>query len=234
MTKRARRIATIQVLAASLLGVAAPVDAQYFGRNKVQYAGFSFEVLKTPHFDVYYYAREREAAAQAGRLAERWYARLSKILHHELRGRQPLILYASHPDFEQTNAVPGMLGEGTGGVTETVKRRIVLPLAGPLAETNHVIGHELVHAFQFDITGQEAGRFGVPGAARLPLWFVEGMAEYFSLGPVDAIDPDLTLKGLAILHAEVGGGRDAEAAARRPAEPAIGLAVGPGPEAGVR
>ncbi len=55
-----------------------------------------------------------------------------------------------------------------------------------------------------------------------------------ALGPVDAIDPDLTLKGLAILHAEVGGGRDAEAAARRPAEPAIGLAVGPGPEAGVR
>jgi Tol biopolymer transport system component len=186
MTKRARRIATIQVLAASLLGVAAPVDAQYFGRNKVQYAGFSFELLKTPHFDVYYYAREREAAAQAGRLAERWYARLSKILHHELRGRQPLILYASHPDFEQTNAVPGALGEGTGGVTETVKRRIVLPLAGPLAETNHVIGHELVHAFQFDITGQGPGRFGVPGAARLPLWFVEGMAEYFSLGPVDA------------------------------------------------
>lgn len=164
---------------------AAPATAQYFGRNKVQYQAFRFEVLKTAHFDVYFYPAERAAAEQAGRLAERWYARLSNLLHHELKDRQPLLLYGSHPEFEQTNAVAGELGEGTGGVTEILKRRIVLPLAGPLAEANHVIGHELVHAFQFDITGEGRGRFGVPGAARLPLWFVEGMAEYLSLGPVD-------------------------------------------------
>src|SRR5439155_18770086 len=94
--------------------------------------------------------------------------------------------YASHPDFEQTNAIEGELGEGTGGVTELLKRRIVLPLAGPLGETDHVIGHELVHAFQFDITRQHAGSgYSAPAAARLPLWFVEGQAEYLSLGPVD-------------------------------------------------
>ena len=183
-----RRLALSALLAAAAVSVAVlppPAAAQYFGRNKVQYGSFDFEVLKTDHFDVYHYPPERAAAEQAGRLAERWYARLSKILDHRLRGRQPLILYASHPDFEQTNAIGGELGEGTGGVTEILKRRIVLPLAGPLAETNHVIGHELVHAFQFDITGQGQGRFGVPGAARLPLWFIEGMAEYMSLGPVD-------------------------------------------------
>src|SRR5207244_12878951 len=44
---------------------------------------------------------------------------------------------------------------------------------------------ELVHAFQFDITGQGQGRFGVPGAARLPLWFIEGMAEYLSMNHRD-------------------------------------------------
>ena len=182
----ARQFALTALLAATA-SVAVPpaAAAQYFGRNKVQYGSFDFEVLKTDHFDVYHYPAERAAAEQAGRLAERWYARLSKVLDHRLHGRQPLILYASHPDFEQTNAIGGELGEGTGGVTEILKRRIVLPLAGPLAETNHVIGHELVHAFQFDITGQGQGRFGVPGAARLPLWFIEGMAEYLSLGPVD-------------------------------------------------
>src|SRR6266571_2114541 len=182
----ARQFALTALLAATA-SVALPpaAAAQYFGRNKVQYGSFDFEVLKTDHFDVYHYPAERAAAEQAGRLAERWYARLSKVLDHRLHGRQPLILYASHPDFEQTNAIGGELGEGTGGVTEILKRRIVLPLAGPLAETDHVVGHELVHAFQFDITGQGQGRFGVPGAARLPLWFIEGMAEYLSIGPVD-------------------------------------------------
>jgi hypothetical protein len=48
--------------------------------------------------------------------------------------------------------IPGEMGEGTGGVTEPLRRRIVLPFGGPLADTDHVIGHELVHAFQFDVT----------------------------------------------------------------------------------
>jgi Tol biopolymer transport system component len=177
-------------LAAALV-VAAPTfsAAQYFGRNKVQYRTFAFEVLKTEHFDVYFYAEERAAAAEAARMAERWYARLARVLQHQLVDRQPLMLYASHPDFEQTNAIEGELGEGTGGVTEMLKRRIVLPLGGPLAETDHVIGHELVHAFQFDIASfglsRGTGR-GLTAIEQLPLWFIEGMAEYLSIGPVDA------------------------------------------------
>ena len=173
-------------LVLALCAVAGPARAQYFGRNKVQYETFHFEVLKTAHFDVYYYAEERLAAEQAGRMAERWFSRLSKVLEHQLQDRQPLILYASHPHFEQTNAIAGELGEGTGGVTEYLKRRIVMPLAGTVAESDHVLGHELVHAFQFDITSRgEPATGAVPGALRLPLWFIEGMAEYLSLGPVD-------------------------------------------------
>ncbi len=166
------------------LSTATPAQAQYFGRNKVQYREFKFEVLKTEHFDIYFYEEERENAARVGRMAERWYARLSSIFEHEMRTRQPLVLYASHPDFEQTNVVGGMIGEGTGGVTEGLKRRVVLPLAGTLAETDHVLGHELVHAFQYDISAQRASGPG-GGIESLPLWFVEGLAEYLSVGPVD-------------------------------------------------
>jgi hypothetical protein len=32
-----------------------PAAAQYFGQNKVQYRTFDFQVLKTQHFDFYYY-----------------------------------------------------------------------------------------------------------------------------------------------------------------------------------
>ncbi|MCH9016098.1 MAG: peptidase S9, partial [Gemmatimonadetes bacterium] len=176
-------------LAPLLAGILLPAtsEAQYFGRNKVQYEDFDFQVLETEHFDIHYYEEEEQAARIAGQMAERWYARISRLLDHELRGRQPIILYASHPHFEQTNAIFGTIGEGTGGVTEVFKRRIVLPFQGPLQETDHVLGHELVHAFQFDITG--SGRVGltagIPSALAMPLWFIEGMAEYLSVGPVD-------------------------------------------------
>jgi Tol biopolymer transport system component len=165
--------ATLGALAVST----APASAQYFGQNKVQYRTFDFQVLKTEHFDIYYYPEEEATARDAARMAERWYARLSKVLQHQLSGRQPLILYASHPHFEQTNVIEGQLGEGTGGVTESAKRRIVMPVGAGPSETDHVLGHELVHAFQYDILGANLN---------FPLWFIEGMAEYLSIGSSDA------------------------------------------------
>ena len=171
-----------------LLALAAPAPAQYFGQNKVQYRQFDFKVLETEHFDIYYYPEEQAAVGLAARMAERWYARLSRVLGHELSSRQPIILYASHTHFEQTNVLEGEIPEGTGGVTEALRRRMILPFAGGLAETDHVLGHEMVHAFQYDMavrTGEERDQAGI-GVLNLPLWFIEGMAEYLSLGPVDA------------------------------------------------
>jgi Tol biopolymer transport system component len=43
-----------------------------------------------------------------------------------------------------------------------------------------VLGHELVHAYQYDIMKNE-GR-GLRAAGQMPLWFVEGMAEYLTIG----------------------------------------------------
>ena len=170
------RTAVVSVL------VCAPLhaEAQYFGRNKVEYENFDFRILATEHFDIYYYSQEEPAARVAAQLAERWYARLSKVLNHTFDRRQPLVLYGSQAEFAQTNVVSGMLSDSIGGVTESSKRRIVMPFAPTLAETDHVIGHELVHAFQFDISrkhGRDTGQ---------PLWFIEGMAEYLSKGPLDA------------------------------------------------
>jgi Tol biopolymer transport system component len=179
---------TIWVLTLALGLLASPAQAQYFGRNKVQYGKFDWHVLKTDNFDIYFYTGEDTAAVDAGRMAERWRTRLGTFFNHELSGRQPIILYASPAEFQQTNAITGDLGEGTGGVTEALRRRIVLPVGGTLNDLNHVIGHELTHAYQYDITG--SGRpnalGAMPGAAALPLWFIEGMAEYCSLGPIHA------------------------------------------------
>ncbi len=162
-------------------------NAQYFGRNKVQYYDFQFKILHTPNFDIYFYPEEAKGAHLAALMAERWYKRQSFFFGDSLHGKQPLVLYGSFPQFVQTNIISGQIPEGVGGVTEPLRRRIVLPLAGPLGETNHVIGHELIHAFQYDITGAMKSTFGgqAPSLSKMPLWFVEGMAEFLTLGPDD-------------------------------------------------
>ena len=103
------------------------------------------------------------------------------MLEHTLTGRQPLILYGSHRRFEQTNVFSGFIDENTGGFTESRKRRIVIPFAATLAETDHVLGHEIVHAFQYDIAARQKTTLDVP------LWFIEGMAEFLSVGPEDQL-----------------------------------------------
>src|SRR5881397_1108751 len=95
--------ARVTLLLGALGLFASTAQAQYFGRNAVQYENFHFKILKTQHFDIYFYDKEAEATAQAGRMAERWYTRISTVLRHQLSGRQPLILYADHPAYNQTN-----------------------------------------------------------------------------------------------------------------------------------
>ncbi len=162
--------------------------AQYFGRNKVQYDRFDFRIMHTEHFDIYFYPEEEQATHDAARMAERWYARLSDAFVHNLRGRQPVFFYANDADFQQTPVIAGLIGQGTGGVTEALRRRVVMPFTGIYRENDHVLGHELVHAFQYSIAfdREDTLRNRLPfHIGNLPLWLVEGMAEYLSVGRQD-------------------------------------------------
>ncbi|MGH7668945.1 MAG: basic secretory protein-like protein, partial [Gemmatimonadaceae bacterium] len=168
------------VLALLMFGGAQSASAQYFGRNKVQYQTFDFRILKTPHFDIYYYPAESLATRDAGRMAERWYVRHSETFAHQF-DRKSIILYADHSDFEQTNVIGESLDQSTQGVTEGMRTRVIMPFQGSYAETDHVLGHELVHVFQYDIA-QSGDARGLARMSTLPGWLIEGMAEFFSLG----------------------------------------------------
>jgi Tol biopolymer transport system component len=174
------------IVAAMLAAVgASPAAAQnYFGQTQVQYDRFDWRVLETEHFLVYHYPEIRTAAMDAARMAERAYARLSRVLDHQFREKKPIMLFASRTDFGQNN-VTGDLGEGTGGVTEALRHRMLLNFTGDYKSFEHVLTHELVHAFTYDIFARGKAGSGLQSLAQNypPLWFAEGMAEYLSLGP---------------------------------------------------
>ena len=156
------------VFAMALLGASRLEAQQYFGQNQVQYKHFTWRVLETEHFLVHYYPEEKQAVSAAARMAERSYARLSKVLGHQFREKKPIILFASRADFGQNN-VTGDLGEGTGGVTESARHRLILPLTGDLGSFEQVLAHEMVHEFQYDVFARinGGGVSGQAGALRL-------------------------------------------------------------------
>ncbi|MGI9627455.1 MAG: peptidase S9 [Longimicrobiales bacterium] len=164
-----------------LLSLPVPAAAQYFGRNKVQYEEFDFQVLTTDHWEIHYYPEADRAIEDIARMAERWYERFARSFQHEFDRRKPLVIYADHPDFQQTNTLGMSIGQGVGGVTESLKNRVIMPLTAAYRETDNILGHELVHAFQYNIAQSRTGG-GIIALARMPLWIVEGTAEYMSLG----------------------------------------------------
>ena len=161
------------------------LSAQYFGRNKARYERFDFSVLETPHYDLYHYLENPERLEEFASWVEHWHRQHQSILRDTFTQRNPLILYNDHADFQQTNAIQGAIGVGTGGVTEAFKNRVIMPMAMSRQQSHHVLGHELVHAYQYHLILQSDST-GLQNLANLPLWMVEGMAEYMSIGREDA------------------------------------------------
>ncbi len=164
----------------------APSDiyCQYFGQNKPTYKVFNYKVYQTPHFVIYHYLDNDSVLNRLASMSEAWYREHQEMFRDTFIRRNPIIFYNDHADFQQTNAVGSLMGEGTGGVTEGLKQRVILPLTPSYAQTNHVLGHELVHAFQYNLL-LNGDSLKLSSVQNIPLWMTEGMAEYLSLGSVD-------------------------------------------------
>jgi Tol biopolymer transport system component len=175
------------VAVAGLLSLLADgAHAQYYGQNKVPQYDREWRILESEHFTLHFYPEEREVALETLPLAERAYARLSRILDHEFKSRIPVLLYGSQSEFRETRAAAGLISEGTLGLTEFMKRRVIVPFLGSFADLDHTLTHELVHAFQADMLSGSALGGSLTGMGwQPPLWVFEGMAEYLSTPGVD-------------------------------------------------
>ncbi|HUP18494.1 MAG TPA: BamA/TamA family outer membrane protein [Gemmatimonadota bacterium] len=188
--------AGLALAAAAALAAPAPAQISGFGKNKIQYEDFRWEILVGDHVDLYYYPEERELALIALDEAERAFDDLILQFSYHPKDRIPLVVYASHTDFEQTNILPFFIPEGVAGFTEFLKGRVALPFNGSYADFSRVIRHELVHVFQAR-KGAHLKRLHPRGHEWIsPSWFTEGLAEYWS-GPWSA-EGDLVVRDLLV------------------------------------
>jgi len=157
-----------------------------FEQNKIQYRQHEWLIRETQHFDIYHYKTERVLIPFAEDVLEEAYSRLKERLGYRESKKEekiPIIIYKSHPDFEETNVIIQRIPESVGGFAEILKKRIVLPFNGSYSDFRHTLFHELVHIFQYRILyGKGTGALQRMSTLQVPLWFIEGMAEFESLG----------------------------------------------------
>jgi WD40 repeat protein len=195
-----RFLSVLSVLSVFFVFFVVPAHAQFFafGQNKIQYRKLDWRIIRGAHVDLYYYPAEAELAPAALMYAEASYDTLAVQFGHDVAARIPLIVYASHTDFEQTNVLPFTPPEGLLGATDFLKRRVALPFRGNFAEFRHTLRHEMVHVFQLDLQSENYYQAPASGRFSFPLWWSEGLAELWS-GGEDARDymvlRDITFTG---------------------------------------
>lgn len=201
-----RKLILISVLLINVLFL----NAQYFGRNKIQNKKEEWSEIATIHFDIYFPKGNDEFGKLISVIAEDTYYYLRDSFVTPLRGRIPLIVYSSQQDFMTTNVISALLSEGVGGFTESYKNRVVVPFNGSYKDLEDVLTHELTHAYinSLDHQGLLKGSYGATNS-RLPFWFTEGLPEFLSLRGEDKYNDmyilDMVLNDRLIPMEYVGG-----------------------------
>ena len=175
------------ILAAAALGLGAgSAGAQTFGQNKIQYKVYEWRSIASDHFEVYFYTGLDSLAMRVLDLAEKTNLVLSVRMGHQLGRRVPIILYGSHNEFSQTNVTPELIDQNTGGFTEPLRNRVVLPFTGSYEDLRHVVVHELTHAYMFDLLygGSAATMIARQAFFSVPLWQTKHL--FLKIGAISA------------------------------------------------
>jgi hypothetical protein len=157
----------------------------------------------------FFYENERNVAQYAATQLEDTYRYLVDRFKFVPTQTFPYYLYSSYQEFLQTNIMP--VSEGTLGVTSTQgDLDLTLPYMGDHRLFGEISTHEMAHQFTIQkvrFLGEQAKVAGDP-LNSIPLWFIEGLAEFYAKGGLDPegemmvrdllINPDL-MRGYAFL-----------------------------------
>ncbi|HEX9402139.1 MAG TPA: hypothetical protein VF912_18680 [Anaeromyxobacter sp.] len=171
------------------------------GQNQVAWYDFAWQYVDVPPpgggkggIRLYYYRSEAAQARRALPAIQSAFARLVDQFHYNPTRRIPYILYATQREFQTQNVF--QVSESVLGVTSPEDLKMAVPYFGDHSKFVEVSTHEMVHQFHIQKMMEQAGAEGIPSAINLlPLWFTEGIAEYYSKGGLDS-ETDLFLRDL--------------------------------------
>ena len=163
------------------------------GQNQVRYFQFDWRDFDYLNEDgsagirLYFYEREYAVARIAAGLVRQSWNYLVDRFQYRPSSQVPYILYNSYREFLETNVF--QVQEGTLGVTSPVDLRMTLPYFGEKAYFRLVSTHEMTHQFHIQKVAERAASAGLDSPiGAFPLWFIEGLAEYYAHG--QGIDPE--------------------------------------------
>lgn len=156
-----------------------PLALYGFGKNKVIYYSYDWTIAFSPHFELHIPRTHTNLMEETLSLLEEAYNHHEAFFDHSLKKKIQVILYPNQIDFLKNNIIP-WTERGTEGFTELSRGRVALYYTPKRSEMKHYIYHELAHVFQLSLWS-DPQRGGMQ-LMNVPLWVVEGLAEWASVG----------------------------------------------------
>jgi hypothetical protein len=173
------------------------------GRNLVRYFDFNWRDFDYLDDDgsagvrFYFYDREYPVARIAAGLVRESWRYLTDRFQYKPSIKVPYILYNTYREFLETNVF--QVQEGVLGVTSPQDLRMSLPYAGERGLFQLVSTHEMTHQFHIQKVAERAASAGLESPiGAFPLWFTEGLAEYYAHGQQMDSETEMFLRDIVL------------------------------------
>ncbi len=173
------------------------------GKNSVRYFDYNwrdFDFLEedgSSGVRFYFYDREYPVARIAAGLVRQTWGYLTDRFNYKPSFKVPYILYNTYREFLETNVF--QLQEGTLGVTSPQDLRMTLPYFGDRQLFQETSAHEMTHQFHIQKVAERAHTAGLESPiGQFPLWFTEGLAEYYAHGQAMDAETDMFLRDIVL------------------------------------
>jgi Tol biopolymer transport system component len=155
-----------------------------FGKNRIQYRPFKWQVLTSQNFEVYFYEGGQQTATLAAQLAETDFDRITEILGYSPFSRTKIFIYTSTQDLNQSNVGLNLSSEREIKEENLAKSRIEIAYSGNsvsfrkdlVREVSHVYVHDMLYGGSIKESLQNSLLLSVPD------WFMNGITTYISEG----------------------------------------------------
>ena len=155
-----------------------------FGKNRIQYRPFKWQVLTSQNFEIYFYEGGQQTATLAAQLAETDFDRITEILGYSPFSRTKIFVYTSTQDLNQSNVGLNLSSEREIKEENLAKSRIEIAYSGNsitfrkdlVREISHVYVHDMLYGGSIKESLQNSLLLSVPD------WFMNGITAYISEG----------------------------------------------------
>jgi len=149
-----------------------------WGRNRIHNPDIDFKLLESKHYELFTYNRDGYLDMHTLSLLENEFERNKEFFGFTAFPKKlEFFLYNNRRDYKQSNLASLPVLEFSAGLTSPSEgMRMVMPFAGEESQFKETLVHELFHAYSMSVAAAH-GKIG-----NLPLWFIEGTAEFVSEG----------------------------------------------------